>query len=325
MSAQSSLKQFLAPAARALANAVPGPLAQALRSIHFSMGRPLPTRYLMDVLRLRRWTKLPDQFTIPDAPDLVMVRSDSVVCAVTYWLGQDGYEGSEIDWWKAFCQRSKNVVEIGANVGLYTINGACVLTEDASYTAVEPHPASFSILCANLAANNAKGVTCVQVAAVAHENGGEVALHIPAADHYGAPAGAHVVGLNPIYDSSEPHSGMVRVKAESFRRLISHADLMKIDVEGLEADLLGAAMDILIQNRPVIFVEVLDQNHRLKELINRLQADGIYKVYRILDNGIAPITISADAQSFGGKLRDVILSALSAEEMVLVLGMACSK
>ncbi len=322
MATSRGVSYFLKPIAIILADAVPMSIALALRSIHFSLGQPVLTQLAMRMLRLKNWKALPERFPIPDAPHLTMARSDSVVCAIVFWLGQRAYEGSEIDWWAACCTRSRNVVEVGANVGLYSLNGAAAVPADARYLAIEPHPVSYAVLKASLSANHFNQITCMQVAAIAGTDEGEVELHIPAQDRYGAPAGAHVVGQSPIYAPSAQSNTAMLVKAIPFRNIIAQADLIKIDVEGLEADLLNSAIDIIIQHRPTIFIEVLDQNQPLKNLITQWQAEKIYNVFRILPEGIAPVAINQHARSFGGDLRDVILSGMTIEQMRAIFDQA---
>jgi FkbM family methyltransferase len=312
-------RSIILPLSRMAARAVPAPMAASIRAFHFRAGQPYLTGLALRLLRLRPARLLPPIFKIPDAPHLSMVASDSVVCAIVYWLGQRAYEGDEVAWWSAFCARASRVVEIGANVGLYTINGAASMAGDSVYVAVEPHPVSHGALLASIQANKLERVKIEHAAVVASADTEFIDLHIPTSDHYGAPAGAHIVTGNAIYEGELPRTQSVRVRAISMSALIAGTDLIKIDVEGLEADLLNAVMPTLVQNRPTIFIEVLPDNMPLRSLIERLRDEGLYNVFCIGGDQVLSADLSDHRHPLGGHLRDVVLTRLSAGEVQDIL------
>ncbi|MBV8387235.1 MAG: FkbM family methyltransferase, partial [Acidimicrobiia bacterium] len=159
--------------------------------------------------------------------------------------------------WEALCARAAEVVEIGANIGFYTVPGAKVA--GGVYRAYEPHPESASLLRANLAENGLDNVDVHEAAVVA---GSEdfVDLTIPPAFDGATPGNATLV---PEFSGGS----VVRVAAEPMAAALGGCDLLKLDVEGLEAALFEAAWNDLVRLRPAIMVEVHDVNEQLRALL----------------------------------------------------------
>src|SRR3712207_7346831 len=49
-----------------------------------------------------------------------------------------------LPWWRKLCRASERVLELGANVGYFSVQGALAAPQ-ARYTAVEPHPFSVDV------------------------------------------------------------------------------------------------------------------------------------------------------------------------------------
>jgi hypothetical protein len=112
-----------------------------------------------------------------DAPPFVFRSVDSMVVDAVYWFGVKGYEGRVADVWAALCRRACAVLEIGGNVGLFTVIGAHA--SDGPYTVVEPVPAIARVLRDNLARNGVSRVEVLQAAAIPGTERVEVTLSIP--------------------------------------------------------------------------------------------------------------------------------------------------
>ena len=73
-----------------------------------------------------------------DAPTLSFESVDSMVMDAVFWFGVRGYEGIVARVWTALCHQSHSILEIGGNVGLFTVIGA--QAAQGAYTVVEPVP-----------------------------------------------------------------------------------------------------------------------------------------------------------------------------------------
>lgn len=249
-------------------------------------------------------------FQLDGRPELSFVNAESLVLAQLYWLGELGWEPELMRWWRLLCAESGSIVELGANVGYYTVHGAAA-APGAKYVAVEPHPTSFQVCRANLELNDASSVELVHAAAVADPVLRSAQILVPE-QQLDAPTVAFIA------DGSELPAGMTRsvratidVPAVDVRPLVSGADLVKLDVEGQEHALLAATREELLASRPPIFVEMLPGTPRLRAVLTDLCTAGGYRCYVPVAEGLVDIgrdeIARVDLQRKYG-INDVILA-----------------
>src|SRR5580765_4373047 len=122
-----------------------------------------------------------------DRRDISFEPTTSWVLEDVYWFGVQGYEGVLADIWADLCGRSKSVLEIGGNVGFYSVLGG--KTARGAYTVVEPHPQIAEVLRSNLRRNGISRVEVREGAAIAEPKARTVCLNIPN-EGRSAPTGA---------------------------------------------------------------------------------------------------------------------------------------
>jgi FkbM family methyltransferase len=236
---------------------------------------------LLRVARLRPVPASVRSFNPPGRPDVRFVNGASGVTQWTYWLGMDEVArlGAGPRVWEALCARAREVVEIGANIGFYTVPGG--RAAQGSYRAYEPHPESAAILRANLAEN---GMTNVDVheAAVVAGPAGFVDLAVPPSFDAATPGNATLV---PEFSGGS----VVRVQGVPITDVLGACDLVKLDVEGLEAALFEAAWDDLVRLGPAVMVEVHDVNQPLRRLLPSLVSATAARVYAMRRATLVPI------------------------------------
>jgi FkbM family methyltransferase len=251
----------------------------------------LAGRARLKVLRGVREAGIPDAvrtFQLPDRQHLSFVAADSLVLSQLYWLGELGWEPELVPWWRYFCRQSHGVLELGANVGYFSVQGGEAVTS-ARYVAVEPHPFSREVCASNLDLNGITSVQLVGAAAVADPSVSSIQLLVPA-DQRTLPTVAFLAA-----DSELPHA-MARetvvaidVPTVDVRSLLDGVDLLKLDVEGQEHALLTAARAHLRARHPTVFVEVLPGTRRLRGLLAELcQQDG-YRCYAATRTRLVPL------------------------------------
>jgi FkbM family methyltransferase len=249
-------------------------------------------------------------FTLRDNRDLSFVNVESLVLHQLYWFGEQGWEPQLLPWWRRFCGRSSSILELGANVGYFTVQGARAGPR-ARYTAVEPYPFSARVCRANLELNRVESVELVTAAAVAGTEPA-VELHVPG-DQLATPTVAFIrAGTELPERMSRGVRQTISVPAVDVRRLLSGVDLLKLDVEGQEHALLAAGREQLRAGRPTVFVEVLPGTTRLRRLIAELCRDDGFHCYVPHAGALvrleAPDILDAPLlDRYGG--QDVILSA----------------
>ena len=159
------------------------------------------------------------------------------------------------------------VVDVGANIGALTLPLANAVGAEGSLIAFEPQPALFQILCANIALNGLRHVRTVNAAVGA--DGGSVKLPKLDVTQPGL-FGAHGIGTDVAGDTG----GVVKLD-DALR--LNRCTLMKIDVEGMEAEVIRGARDLITRCQPVLYVEN-DRKANSPALIRLLQELG-YTLY----------------------------------------------
>ena len=286
----------MTPAGRRLARAVVGPLPEPLadslrRGLAAGAGTSVPARIRRGVLRWLSRGGIPravSRFSLVDNPDLEFVATDSQVLEQLYWSGEDGWEPELLPWWRACCRNATSVLELGANIGYFAVQGGRA-APDVRYVAVEPHPVSAETCRSHLALNGVTSVELIQAAAVADDAVASVALLVPAGQA-ATPTVAFLSSDTELpADMARDVIAVLDVPAIDVRRLVDGVDLIKMDVEGQEHVLLAAIRAHLRQRRPTLFVEVLAGTVELRAVLADLCATDGYRCYALSRRGLVEL------------------------------------
>ena len=243
-----------------------------------------------------------------DQPDLSFAASDSMVIDAIFWLGVRGYEGTVARVWTALCTQARSTLEIGGNVGLFTVIGARATS--GAYTVVEPVPAVAATLRANLERNAITGVILLEAAVVPGNEPRQVVLNLPD-EGRAMGVGAHLVDdVEVAYRDSRGH---ITVSGLPIGELADGRDLIKIDAEGIEMALLSSIRPALLAARPTLLIEVLPEAVALGAFLAELATDAGYLIHVLPEYG-SDIVVQVSAADFtssvpgGYNSKDVVLS-----------------
>jgi FkbM family methyltransferase len=250
-------------------------------------------------------------FRLVDNPDLQFVAVDSQVLAQLYWCGEEGWEPELLPWWRRFCRASESVLELGANVGYFSVQGGRA-APGTRHVAVEPHPFSARTCRDNLALNGVTSVEVLEAAAVADPGVSSLSLLVPAGQQATPTVAFLPAGTELPPDMTRDVVAAIDVPAVDVRRLVDGVDLIKLDVEGQEHALLEACRDHLSDVRPALFVEVLPGTARLRALLSDLCRRDGYRCYAMTRDRLVELTPDRLAtvrlrEAFG--CQDVVLTA----------------
>jgi FkbM family methyltransferase len=226
-----------------------------------------------------------------DFPGLRFSAADSMVIETVYWFGIHGYEGLVAAAWVEQCQRATAILEIGGNIGLFTVIGA--KASSARYVVAEPVPHVAAILRGNLRLNDVTHVEVMEAAAVPGTQSAQVTLSIPDEQH-DMPVGAHLTTGTEV--ANDPGTRQIVVQGIPFRDLVAGCDLIKIDAEGVEVDLLRAARDIVVAAKPNLLIEVLPSSPELAAFLVELAKEAGYRMFILPEWGAdTPVVTAPDA------------------------------
>jgi FkbM family methyltransferase len=209
-------------------------------------------------------------------------------------LSKSSYDEEEVDLLLAMlnCRRKHfgdGVVAIdgGANIGVHTVEWARHMHDWGRVIAFEAQEIVYYALAGNVALNNCLNAR-VRLAALG-ESCGEMA--VPQPDYY-MPAsfgslelreheGAEFIGQPISYEADAcSRVPMVNLDSLQFDRL----DLVKLDVEGMELDVLRGARALLTRHRPIMLIEFIRSDQaELEAFVVGLG----YRVFRIGINALA--------------------------------------
>jgi FkbM family methyltransferase len=169
------------------------------------------------------------------------------------------------------------VIEVGANIGAHTLRLAQLAGPGGRVHAFEPQRPVFQTLCANLALNSIVNTHCYMYAVGSQE--GE--LPVPVVD-YEEPNNFGGIELG---DDAEWRSVGWEVCCEvvplvTLDFLFAGLDrlrLLKVDVEGMELEVLRGARELIQKTRPFLYVEN-DRPAKSEALVDLLRSLG-YALY----------------------------------------------
>lgn len=176
------------------------------------------------------------------------------------------YSEGEIDLLRQIVKPGDTVLDIGANIGALTVFLAQAVGGQGVVIAFEPQRLIFQTLCGNIAVNSLTNVMCLNNA-VAREPG---FVHVPMLNPWTVQnfGGLELKGR----DAGE------RVAALTIDSLnLPRCDLLKIDVEGMELDVVAGAAKTIAEREPVLYLEN-NRQEMAADLIRRIAAFG-YRMF----------------------------------------------
>lgn len=194
--------------------------------------------------------------------------------------------------------RGSHFVDIGANIGHFSLLAAAVLGPDGLVSAVEAVPGTAKLLHENVLLNGFEQRISVYEAA-AWDKEDMLEFHL-------APAGrSGMSSVRPVRNST----ARCRVAAKPLDDLIPFQTypvaVMKFDVEGAEYKALQGAARIINEQRPVVFLELsrmyLEQvGNTAQEVVHLLTGRFKMLLYRYnQDGGLIPLTFCDTAEAAG--------------------------
>jgi FkbM family methyltransferase len=152
-------------------------------------------------------------------------------------------------------------IDCGANIGVHTIEWAKLMFNWGSVYSFEAQEKIYYALCGNIIINNCLNVVAKNCVLGAKSG----SLRIPVVD-YAKPASfgslelkerknTEDIGQKINYQNSE-EMPMITLDSLNLERI----DLIKLDVEGMEEDVLDGSFDSISKNNPILYVELIKSN-----------------------------------------------------------------
>lgn len=230
-----------------------------------------------DAVRRACWARLQSPAVIPWLfGTRLRILPENETSACVFFDGR--FEPNESRWLAGFLQPGMNVIDAGANLGLYTLLAARRVGPRGQVVSFEPSAREFAEVQANVRLSRLANVS-LRYAALA-ERPGEGVLHV-AEDGRG--------GHNSLGEFCDPVTRLARMETVDLETVDAAAarlgavHVIKADVEGAEARMLAGAEAVLGQDRPALLLELTDrtlkpQGSSRAEVCQQLRARG-YRLF----------------------------------------------
>jgi FkbM family methyltransferase len=152
-------------------------------------------------------------------------------------LMKDSYEKGTTKLFRDLIEEGMVILDIGANIGYYSLFAAKLVGEKGTVFAFEPAPDNFALLVKNIELNGFSNIIPVQKAVSSKTGRGRLFL-----------------SSDPVLHSMHQHNGKrsIEVEVTSIDEFIENrncpVDLIKMDVEGLEMRALEGMLETIKRN-----------------------------------------------------------------------------
>ena len=202
-------------------------------------------------------------------------------------LNHSHFDASEIEFVLAILRLRKHYfgegivgLDCGANIGVHTLEWARLMQGWGEVIAFEAQERIYYSLAGNIALNNCFNARAIWAAL--DDKCGQITIPEP---DYTRPASYgslelkqndknEFIGQAISYDEQK----MRIVQSISLDSLnLSRIDLIKLDVEGMEVSVLNGAHETILQNKPVLLIEIIKADE--EEVLDFLAEHGYFRVY----------------------------------------------
>lgn len=159
------------------------------------------------------------------------------------------------DAFQRMLKRTDTVVDIGANIGIRTLAFAQAVPE-GRVVSFEPHPVTFGRLMEHISMNQCTNVLALNVGI------GETRSTERLFEVVGTNSGMNRI-LPHTSENERFHSAEITIAPLSTmleEHGIGRVNAIKIDVEGYEMHALRGCLPVLVRDRPILFIELDDDN-----------------------------------------------------------------
>jgi FkbM family methyltransferase len=198
-----------------------------------------------------------------------------------FWSGiRGGWEKESIKLWIELSKNSTCILDIGANTGIYSLIAKAVKPNVKVY-ALEPVKRVFEKLVANTNLNG-YNIKCLELAA--SDSDGQATIYDQDSEHI------YSVTVNQDHSAAGIKSHPVTIQIAQLDTLIKHysipkIDLIKMDVEQHEAEVLYGYKNHIVQHKPTMLIEILNNTiaQNIESFLNIHSCNYLY--FNIDENG----------------------------------------
>lgn len=187
-------------------------------------------------------------------------------------IEEDGiYEAAQTRLIPSFIGAGTTCLDVGANIGYYTMWMSRLSLRGGSVHAFEPNPLTFSFLQENVQANGLENVFVNNVAVGQRTETTLINLDLPLPAE-GPDGGVQNLGGWSLVRRRKGEHQVQVVSIDDYvaQKKIEKVSFIKIDVEGFEREVLAGARQTLEKMRPVIMIELAASNAASRDQVMKI-------------------------------------------------------
>lgn len=195
-----------------------------------------------------------------------------------FFLGE--YEKAELLTLNTFLKKGNTILDIGANIGLYSLYASKIVGEQGRIISFEPFKQNYHSFSNNIALNNFINIQ-LEKKAVGIENGSIKLYYNQDEQNLG------MVSTQFVENAICEEVSVISIDEYIEENKINQVDFIKIDIEGHEFKALQGMRNTLLKYKPTILIEILEENNSAdnNEYVHRFLVDLGYHKYFINDDG----------------------------------------
>ncbi len=211
---------------------------------------------------------------IVDFGDFKMqIQGERVNDVITLFMAHGNYEPATTRAFKNILKNGDIVVDVGANIGYFSLLSGTLVGEKGCVFAFEPEPNNLQSLKQNIKLNSLHNI---------------LPLEFAISDYLGK-AEFHVSTNDPAHSliKTKVHSSSITVKVDRLDNFMefSKVNLIKTDTEGNELAVLRGAENLIRRSPEInLIIEVNPDLTNVKELWDLVKSLGMKKFYILNDN-----------------------------------------
>lgn len=219
------------------------------------------------------------------------------------------FSEGECELFQQFVTAGDTVVEVGANIGAHTVRLSQLAGNSGAVHAFEPQRFVFQLLAGNVAINSLVNVHLHNKAAGAEAGSIDVPLLDPrAVQNFGG------LGLSP--ETVGEKRPMITLDSMELPK----CKLLKVDVEGMEIEVLKGARDLLQRCKPILYLEN-DRKDKSSALIQYIKEAG-YQPYWHLPPMYDPNNYRHNQENvFGRRIVSVNILCVREDANIVINGL----
>ena len=264
------------------------------------------------------WKHFTPEFVMTEGHKIYLDPKDSLGLSL-----DPNYEPQETQLLKKIIKKNSTVIDIGANIGYFTLLLAKLVGPDGKVFSFEPDPNNFSILEKNVKINGYSNVILTQKAISDKTETTKLYLC------------KYSNGMHRIYQS-EICEGYVEIessKLDDFFESVKfngNIDFIKIDTEGSEVNVIRGIKNIINMNENIkILIEfepwsIVQSGHSPKELLTEIENHGI-KIFPIESTNVKYHSSQVESKKILKIISTEELSKRFNEKNLNYVNLFCSK